>query len=57
MIATLALLLPYSASDTAMSVRHLELAYAFVFILQIGYAAYVAWQRWNLRANRSERPR
>jgi hypothetical protein len=47
--STLALLLPYSDADTAMSIRHLELAYAAVFIIQFGYAGYVVWQRWALR--------
>jgi hypothetical protein len=61
MIIALALLLPHSDADTAMSIRHLELSYAGVLLIQFGYVAYVAWQRWALhangRANRSGKPR
>ncbi|HXB62289.1 MAG TPA: hypothetical protein VNU94_05515 [Acidobacteriaceae bacterium] len=57
MILALALLLPYSDADTAMSIRHLELSYAAVLIIQFGYAGYVMWQRWKLRSSSNERPR
>jgi hypothetical protein len=61
MITSLALLLPHSDADTALSIRHLELAYAAVFVIQFGYVAYVLWQRWTLHTNgpvnRNEKPR
>ncbi len=61
MITLLALLLPHSDADTAMSIRHLEISYVGVLLIQFGYVAYVAWQRWALRtngrANRNEKPR
>ena len=57
LISTMALLLPHSDADTAMSIRHLELSYVFVLVLQIGYAGYVALQRRAICNKRDEGPR
>jgi hypothetical protein len=45
----MAMLLPYSDVDTALSHRHLVLAYVCVLVIQIGYAGYVVWQRARLK--------